>query len=182
MSAQNPYAPPSARIDDVVEVVPEQEEIRRSHIKHEASIRSIGLLYLFGGALAIVGAGSALLAPWSGGPTDLLTIMATVYVVVGVVTIATGYGMRRLQPWARVVAIVLSLLGLLGFPIGTLIHGYFLYLLLSAKGRRIFEPDYADIVAATPHIKYRTSIIVWVLLAILLLGIGAAILIPLMAP
>lgn len=102
----------------------------------------------------------------------------TVYLALGILLIATGRGVRRLQPWARTVAIVLSCIGLLGVPLGTLIHGYFLYLLLSAKGKRIFEPDYAAIFAATPHVKYRTSIVVWILLGILLLAVAAAIVVP----
>jgi hypothetical protein len=61
---------------------------------------------------------------------------------------------------------VLSALGLLGFPIGTLVNAYILYLYLSKKGRTIFAPEYKDVIAATPHVKYRTSIVVWVFLAL----------------
>jgi hypothetical protein len=69
---------------------------------------------------------------------------------------------------------VLAAIGLLGVPFGTLINGYILYLLLSHKGQRIFAADYPEIVAATPHIKYRTSAAVWVLLglvALLIVGL-----------
>src|SRR5690606_39569288 len=86
--------------------------------------------------------------------------------------------LRALKPWARIAGIVMAILGLFGFPIGTLINGYILYLLLSQKGRRIFQPDYAHIVAATPEVKCRTSIVVWIILGIFLLGILAAISLP----
>jgi hypothetical protein len=44
-SATSPYAPPTARVDDVSESAnPEAEAIRRAHIKHEASIRSVALV------------------------------------------------------------------------------------------------------------------------------------------
>lgn len=181
MSTQvNPYAPPSARVADVINVAPEQEDIRREHIKHEASVRSIGFLYLFGGGLAVVAALFGLVALSGAETSGLLIGLMVVYLALGILLIATGRGVRRLQPWARTIAIVLSCIGLLGFPLGTLIHGYFLYLLLSAKGKRIFEPDYQAIVAATPHVKYKTSIVVWILLAILLLAVAAAIVVPLM--
>ena len=62
---------------------------------------------------------------------------------------------------------MLSAIGLLGFPIGTLINGYILYLFLSKKGRTIFAPAYQDVIAATPHVKYRTSIVIWIFLALL---------------
>jgi hypothetical protein len=71
--------------------------------------------------------------------------------------------------------IVLSCFGLLGFPIGTLISAYFLYLLSSQKGVYIFSPEYARVIAATPHIKYKTSIIGWILLGILVFFIGLGI-------
>jgi hypothetical protein len=62
---------------------------------------------------------------------------------------------------------VLSGLGLLGFPIGTAINAYILYLFLSKKGRTIFAPEYQAVIAATPEVKYRTSILVWIFLALL---------------
>jgi hypothetical protein len=71
---------------------------------------------------------------------------------------------------------VLSEVGLLGFPIGTLINGYILYLLLSKKGRKVFSDEYRQIVSLTPHIKYRTSIVVCILLGLIVLMVAAAIL------
>jgi hypothetical protein len=53
--------------------------------------------------------------------------------------------------------------------------------LLSAKGKRLFEPDYAGIVAATPHIQYRTSIVIWILLGIIVLLVAAAVLVPILS-
>ena len=115
MSAQaNPYAPPSARVGDVVDVGPEQEKIRRAHIKHEVSIRSIGMLDLFGGGISIVGAVFGLVVSFAGEQTALLTVLMTVYLALGILLIVTGRGVRRQQPWARTIAIVLSCIGLLG--------------------------------------------------------------------
>jgi hypothetical protein len=48
---------------------------------------------------------------------------------------------------------VLSGIGLLGFPIGTLINGYILYLFLSKKGRTVFAPEYQEVIEATPHVS-----------------------------
>lgn len=181
MSAQiNPYAPPSARVADVSGADTEAEAIRQAHIKHEASVRSIGMLYYIGGALmTILGIGMTALV-FTEERTTLTLVIAGVYLVLGPLSLAVARGIRKLQPWARTACIVLSLIGLLGFPVGTLINGYIVYLMLARKGRRLFEPDYPAIVAATPHIKYRTSIVVWILLAIILLAIAAAIVIPLL--
>jgi hypothetical protein len=72
-----------------------------------------------------------------------------------------------------------SAIGLLGFPCGTIISGYLLYLLLSAKGEMVFSSAYKEVMQATPHIRYRTSIIVWIflflLIGVILLGVVGAI-------
>jgi hypothetical protein len=63
----------------------------------------------------------------------------------------------------------LSVLGLLNFPIGTVISIYFIYLLVSAKGQFVMTPEYAAIRAVTPHIRYKTPIWLWVVLGLLVL-------------
>ncbi len=83
-----------------------------------------------------------------------------------------GVGLRRLRGWTKIPVGVLSGLGLLSFPIGTLINGYILYLVFSEKGSRVFSPEYQEIIRQTPHIKYQTSIIVKILAGILLFVIA----------
>lgn len=179
MTPDNPYAPPSARVEDVAGSNTEAEVIRREHIKHEASIRALGILYYIGGASLLILA-TAFLAPMR--PVrmngSLLPMIGPIYLVLGVLTLVVAYGLRTLRPWARLISIVLACIGLIGFPVGTLINAYVLWLLLSKKGRRIFQDDYPAIVAATPDVKYRTSMLLWIILGILLLGIVAAIVIP----
>ena len=182
MSAQlNPYAPPKAYVSDVAAVDSAAESIRQEHIKHEAAVRSIGILYYIGGSFALIGAIFLLIAGAAGLEQPVGYVLGGVYFVLGALSIVVGRGIRLLQPWARTTSVVLSVIGLLGFPIGTLINGYILYLLLAAKGKRIFEADYQAIRAATPQIKYRTSIGVWIalgLLMLLILGVVASIAIP----
>ena len=107
--------------------------------------------------------------------------MSLVFLVIGIAQMFAGWGVRAFRKWGRIVGCVLSALGLLGFPIGTIINGYILYLFLSKKGSTIFAPEYQEIVAATPHIKYRTSILVWIFLALLVVLVLAAVLIPMFA-
>jgi hypothetical protein len=108
---------------------------------------------------------------------------ASIGIGVGMLAVGAGlawvaYGIRALKNWARITGIVLAALGLLNFPVGTLINAYILYLFVSKKGRMIFSPEYQDIIAATPEVKYRTSILVWIFLGILVLLFAAAILVP----
>jgi hypothetical protein len=63
---------------------------------------------------------------------------------------------------------IIASIGLFFFPWGTVINGYILWLLFSSKGRFVMSPEYQEVIAATPHMKHRTSIVV-ILLGILLL-------------
>ena len=162
----NPYAPPKARVEDVVQSTSDADAIRREFLKHETSVRSIGTLYYLAGGLLCISAlflGYVYLKVQNQVPVMIIT---PIYVLLGVLSILLGRGIKSLRPWARTTAVVLACVGLLGVPLGTAINGYILYLLLSKKGKRIFEPDYAEIIAATPHIKYRGSLLTWILLAI----------------
>jgi hypothetical protein len=161
-TAVNPYAAPAAPVDDVP-VNPEAEAVRRAHINHEASIKAVGALYYLSGALATLGALAALL----GAQSEPSAAVPALLIALGVGQLFAGWGVRALRPWARIVGCVLSAIGLVWVPIGTLINGYILYLLVSKKGRTIFSTEYQDIIAATPHVKYRMSIVVWIFLALL---------------
>ena len=180
----NPYAPPEARD---VEAFPTNdlaraEAIRREHIKHEASVKSVGCLHLFGGIFllfgALIGLGAMLVGGARGGNLGAAGIGATilvVYLVLGAASTATGYGLRTLAPWAKVPGAILAGLGLLGFPIGTIINAYILWLLLSAKGTTVLSPEYKYVITATPHIKYIPWLaIIFLGLLVLLIGLGAA--------
>jgi hypothetical protein len=50
-----------------------------------------------------------------------------------------GIGLLKGQPWARILMIVLSALGLINVPIGTLTGAYGLWVLLNEDTRRMFE-------------------------------------------
>ncbi|WP_309397833.1 hypothetical protein [Cerasicoccus maritimus] len=157
------------------------EEIRQTHIKHEASLKSIGILYLLGGVLMILGSLGMLVGGFasSGGEmgpegVGFMLGIAIFYLVMGTLMIFLAVGFRKLKRWVRIPSTIIAALGLLSFPIGTLINGYILYLIWSAKGKMVFSDEYKLIIEATPDIKYKTSPVVWVLLIILLLLLGGA--------
>ncbi len=130
---------------------------------------------MIGGVLCLAASGLFLFAP-----VDVATDMDGMLIllpVIGIVQFVTAFGLRGLQRWARIPTGLFSALGLLGFPLGTFINGYILYLVFSAKGSMVFSEDYSEIIAQTPHIKYRTSIIVkiflFLLLAVITFGVVA---------
>ena len=152
------------------------EQIRKEHIKHEASVKSVGILY-FLGALVLLPLGLVNMAM----SEAVGIVMGLVFLVFGAAQVWLGVGLRKLRPWARIPTAILSGIGLLGFPAGTLINAYILYLVVSKKGVTVFSEDYQRIIEETPHIKYRTSILVWILLVLVLALIAAAILVPLIS-
>jgi len=174
-SAFNPYAAPAAPVEDV-SANAEAEAIRKAHISHEASIKAVGLLYYLGG----IGVTLAALAGLAGAK-DASVAVTLLLIGLGVGQFFAGWGVRALRPWGRIVGCILSAIGLIGFPIGTLINGYILYLFLSKKGRTIYSPEYQDVIAATPHVKYKTSILVWIFLALIIGLIVVGMLAPMFA-
>jgi hypothetical protein len=173
-NAINPYAAPTAPVADVPANAA-AEALRRAHINHEASIKAVGFLYYLGGTLVTIAAVASLIAAQGEGAQAAIMLLL---LALGIGHLFAGWGVRALRSWGRAVGSVLSAIGLLGFPVGTLINGYILYLFLSKKGGTIFSAEYQDVIAATPHIKYRTSIVVWIFLALLVALIAFAILGP----
>jgi hypothetical protein len=160
-NAFNPYAAPAAPVGDIPANA-EAEAVRRAHISHEASIKAVGFLYYLGGVGVTLAAAASLF-----GANDASVWVTLLLLALGVGQFFAGWAVRALRPWGRILGCVLSGLGLLGFPIGTAINAYILYLFLSKKGRTIFAPEYQEVIAATPEVKYRTSIVVWIFLALL---------------
>ena len=203
--SDNPYAPSGSSYGDAsLDAnfdLSQAELIRKSHLSHETNVKSFGCLYTLGGILGILGAifyiGIGILV-MAGGvvPKELefmvfgaggdrlvsgglTTLVGVVFLAIAVAQLFAGRSMQTLNPSGKILAIVVAAIGMLQFPCGTLISGYLLYLLVSAKGRTVFSSAYKEVMQATPHIRYRTSIIVWIflfiLIGVILLGVLAAI-------
>ncbi len=177
----NPYAPVGSDLNAPGEIPDDVEAVRRYHLSHEASVKSMGLLFLLGAiAACVMGVFITIGATQeefdSAGEAAFAIGLGVVVFVLGVAQFFTGLGLRRFNPYARIVAIVLNAISLLNLPVGTLVSVYFLYLLLSKKGQMVFSPQYQQIIAATPHVKYRTSKVVWIvagLFALLVIALFA---------
>ena len=176
----NPFESPTAELVDAPppasEATASDEATRRELLKHEASILAIGRLMRLGAlfmglvALSMLAAGVA-----TDESPGVMTGIAVVYGGLAVVSGWCGTRLRNLDPRGRVPAAVFNGIGLIGFPIGTLVSGYILYLLLSERGRRVLSIEYQGIVARTPHIRYRTPVVVLVVAALLITFAVAAV-------
>lgn len=172
----NLYAAPQAEVHDPGRSPHDPIAVREEHVLHEASIKSVGCLYLLAGGLSLLYVVALLFAlsnPQQGSD-DFLMVVLPVTFVIGGVYLAVGFGLRSLSPGVKIPAVVLSALSILSFPCGTMLGIYAIYLVLSHKGSVVFSDEYKDVIAATPHVKARTPWYAWVaLLAILgLLGLA----------
>jgi hypothetical protein len=156
-------------------------------------------------------AGIVQIATGGGGNREAVPVLVGVdlfYFAVTALHVALGIGLNRLQVWARWTDVVLNSIGLafmllasiVGAVFATrmgmgallpvlifygfvgLISVYILYLLLSRKSSVVFSPDYRAIIERTPHIKYKTSLLVKILLVVLVSIILMAIFAAIFAP
>jgi hypothetical protein len=166
---ENPYA---ATLTAAVPEPPagSDESIRNAHLKHETNTKTVGGFFLIGFIISLL-----ILVELASISVTQAFLPILVVLAICSALLATGIGVYKLSPWARISGIVLAAIGLLGFPLVTLISIYTLWVLLSKKGRTVFSADYARVIAATPHIRYRTSTGVKIALGILL-AIAAVIL------
>ncbi len=172
----NPYAAPQSQ---VLQATSLDVLTREEHIKTEASIKSIGLLYYLA-TLVLIAVGASFLTSGKGSSLSLLPGGLCLLISIGAGV--TGYGLRRLRKWARIPTIILSsiavIYGLINLSGGIIIHIFILVKMLGKQGQFVMTPEYQEIIAATPHVKNKTSIVVKVLLVLLLIilvGIIAAI-------
>jgi len=65
-------------------------------------------------------------------------IVGEVLIVIGILDIVIGWGLWNLKRWARTFAIVLAVIGLIGFPIGTVISIVTLWYLFKPEIKACF--------------------------------------------
>jgi len=127
------------------------EGIRKAHLRHEASVQSIGLLYYLGSVLFVCGGTAVLVRVFSIGrsPRALgaAVLSFAVFLAFGAGQFWVGTGLRRLRKWARIPTGIFSGLGLLWFPLGTIINAYVPHLQSEGKDGvfgRVSSRDPAD--------------------------------------
>ena len=115
-------------------------------------IRIVAILHIIMGVLGLLASlafflgGAGFAAALSNEDRDAALAMGTcgtvVAVIIGIVSlpsIIAGVGLQKRKSWARVLTIILSVINLLNFPIGTAIGGYSLWALLNDQSRAYFS-------------------------------------------
>ena len=106
-------------------------------------IVALGVLLIFGGAAGVVGV-AAVEEPDAWIAMPILGIVGSALLLVvltlSILGIIAGLGLLKFRPWARILAIVLSVVGLINVPFGTVLGIYGLWVLLSRETERFFTP------------------------------------------
>ena len=117
----------------------------------ELHISVLGWLYILGHAIfLVIGGLGAIFLPGIGlslQDPELVRILSVVggvgavfFTLLAIPGIITGIGLLKRKTWARVLALVLAVLGLVNFPIGTVVGIYALWLLLQPQMAEHFAP------------------------------------------
>lgn len=141
-------------------------------------------------ATGMYGIASFLIVAMAAGSDDAAVgiLFGVLLAVIATALALAGYGLIGLRNWGRLLQIGLSIVGLIAFPLGTIVSGLILYYLLRPGIRILFSGRPAgeltpDEIAAVHRIHGGTAaaviaVVVALFLGIAVLGILAAIAIP----
>lgn len=119
----------------------------------ETNIKVVGWLHivmsifwlLAGAALLIIIVGAGLIS----GESDAIIITGIVGILIGglmtllaIPGIIAGVGLLRFKSWARVLALILAVLKLPGFPLGTVLSLYTIFSLVNHDAGKVFSGTY----------------------------------------
>jgi hypothetical protein len=185
-----------------IETDPEAESTRLYHLSHEASIKSMGLVCYLAGMFCFlftifgILAGLGIIkgnAPAPGTSPEIVRMImwigAAVWGFAGIVGLGFGFGLRRLQVWARWTGMVLLVLSflyslLMGLFMVFLIPGpsfvpvlfvllvvvavqaFTFYLLAIPNSGMVFSAEYHLVIEKTPGIICKSSLIVKILIGL----------------
>jgi hypothetical protein len=116
----------------------------------EQHIKIVALLHIIIGAIFVAiavgifvfGAGAAVLsAPGTDealAGTTCFGIVAVLIALMSLPSIIAGVGLQRRRKWARILTIILSVINLFNFPVGTALGGYSLWVLVNDQSTSYF--------------------------------------------
>jgi hypothetical protein len=103
-------------------------------------LAALAMLLIFGGVAGLVGSQAGedaqVAVPILGALGGFLFVLILIF---SAPSIVAGWGLLQYREWARILTIILSVLNLLGFPIGTIIGIYGLWVLLNQQTIALFQ-------------------------------------------
>ena len=103
----------------------------------------MGRLFAFLGVAALLIFALPAVVRDTTGSDQYFAVAAIIFVlliimVIGALDVAAVVGLFQLRPWGRILAIVLAALGLLWFPIGTVVGALIIWYMLGDEAKEVF--------------------------------------------
>ena len=116
----------------------------------DTHVKVLGWLWIIIGALGLMGALCAFVSIAGGGlisgdqdaiiaTSITATVIGSLIFLLSIPSIIAGIGLLKYKSWARILAIILAVLNLFAFPIGTALGIYTLWALLNKETTALFE-------------------------------------------
>ncbi|MCP4567052.1 MAG: hypothetical protein GY841_05675 [FCB group bacterium] len=120
----------------------------------EKHVNVLGILFIVFGIMGLIGAGIVFVIFVMGGlfsgvasdqPEIALVagtfgmIITSIILFTSLPSIFAGFGLMKFKSWARILGIIIGILNLPGFPVGTALGIYTLWVLLNADTIRLFN-------------------------------------------
>lgn len=113
-------------------------------------IDTVAWIHIAFGALGVLAAlavggivgGAALFADDVQTTGFMVLLAGFIAVVMGLLSVPSlvgGWGLLKRRPWARMLVLIVSFLNLLNFPLGTLVGGYSIWVLMNDESRHILS-------------------------------------------
>lgn len=134
---QNPYAGPAGRPG-----FQRSRPISHSQVyRRPAAITVLAVLNFIGGPITLLAGVVVLFGVGQMEPEarGLVTFLALLYVVFGVLGIVTAIGLLRLKRYGRILQMIASFIGLLAIPVGTVISAVILWYLFKPGVQVLFS-------------------------------------------
>ncbi|MBV9611915.1 MAG: hypothetical protein JO091_05555 [Acidobacteriaceae bacterium] len=107
------------------------------------ALLGIVVLVVMGGAAGVIGAALAQDPDTARISAPIIAVagmaIAIFFLILALPSVIGGWGLLHFRPWARILIIIVSILHLLHFPLGTALGVYGLWVLLGNQGRALFE-------------------------------------------
>jgi hypothetical protein len=143
--------------------------MRAEYSKSEVALKQytlclVGLFFLLS-AVGLV----FLCIPKSTEQTVAVAAMTAVAMLAAVASLVVNWGVRRLAAWSRRPLIVLCLLAVPFYPIGTRLAIPILREIRRGTPPRLLSPEYEFLVRRTGRMTERTSLLTWIILFLICL-------------
>jgi len=134
----------------IEEAAPEHSRIAEYEVRPmQTHVKVLGWLYIVLGAIGLLLAFVVFVAVFGGGLISgdeeaiaitglVATIVSGILLLVSAPGIIAGLGLLGYRNWARILALILGIINLPGFPVGTLLGAYTLYVLLQDETSTLF--------------------------------------------